>query len=169
MQLEPEVVSALVKILGEVIDGPEPEAAWLLNAGDPGMLRALERLSATEASAAPPNGGASIAAHVDHVRYGLQLLNRWSKGENPFAGADWAASWKRTAVSEAEWAARREELRREAYAWREALKSPRDMSGFELTGVVGSLAHLAYHLGAIRQINRSIRGPSEEERAERNR
>jgi hypothetical protein len=29
----------------------------------------------------------------------------------------------------------------------------------ELNGVVASVAHLAYHLGAIRQIDRSIQGP----------
>lgn len=29
-----------------------------------------------------------------------------------------------------------------------------------LNGVVGSIAHLAYHVGAIRQIDLSARGPS---------
>ena len=33
----------------------------------------------------------------------------------------------------------------------------------ELTGVVASIAHLAYHLGAIRQLNSSARGPRETE------
>jgi hypothetical protein len=28
-------------------------------------------------------------------------------------------------------------------------------------GLVGSIAHLAYHLGAIRQINKDARGPKE--------
>jgi hypothetical protein len=31
----------------------------------------------------------------------------------------------------------------------------------ELNGVVGSIAHLAYHLGAIRQIDRAARGPAD--------
>ena len=30
----------------------------------------------------------------------------------------------------------------------------------ELTGVAASVVHLAYHIGAIRQIDRSIRGPA---------
>ena len=30
-----------------------------------------------------------------------------------------------------------------------------------LTGMVASVAHLAYHLGAIRQINKDARGPKE--------
>jgi hypothetical protein len=31
----------------------------------------------------------------------------------------------------------------------------------ELNGMIGSIAHLAYHLGAIRQIDSSLRGPAE--------
>jgi hypothetical protein len=30
-----------------------------------------------------------------------------------------------------------------------------------LSGMIGSIAHLAYHLGAIRQINKDVRGPKE--------
>ena len=37
--------------------------------------------------------------------------------------------------------------------------SPREVSEVELSGMVASLAHLAYHLGAIRQIDRQARGP----------
>jgi hypothetical protein len=155
-----DVRAALQAVFHELVDGAAPDAAWVLNPEDSGLLKSLERLSAEQASATPPGGGASIAAHVDHLRYGLHLLNRWSEGEDPFATANYSESWERTAVSDAEWAARREELRREAYAWREALNRPRELSGFELTGVVASVAHLAYHLGAIRQINRAARGPS---------
>jgi hypothetical protein len=31
----------------------------------------------------------------------------------------------------------------------------------EFTGMMGSIAHLAYHVGAIRQINKTARGPRE--------
>jgi hypothetical protein len=50
-------------------------------------------------------------------------------------------------------------LRREADAWRASLGQPRPLDEAELTIIIGSIAHLAYHLGAIRQIDRSIRGP----------
>jgi hypothetical protein len=33
------------------------------------------------------------------------------------------------------------------------------MSAVELNGVIASIAHLAYHLGAMRQIDRNIQGP----------
>ena len=40
------------------------------------------------------------------------------------------------------------------------LNTLRDYSPFELNGVIASVAHLAYHLGAIGQVDRSIRGPA---------
>jgi hypothetical protein len=160
--MEPaNVTHAVTVLLAELIDGPAPKAAWMMNPGDLGLLRSLDKLSAEQASAVPQGGGASIAAHVDHLCYGLHLLNRWSNGEqNPFADADYKASWSRIEVSPDEWTARREELRRQAYAWRDAIQRPRSLSDFELTGVVASVAHLAYHVGAVRQIDRSTRGPS---------
>ena len=44
-------------------------------------------------------------------------------------------------------------------ALRMLLETPRELSPMELNGVIASVAHLAYHLGAIRQIDRSIQGP----------
>jgi hypothetical protein len=156
-----DLTGTLATLLGELIDGPPAEAAYMLNRGDSGLLRSLEKLTARDASAAVP-GGASIAAHVDHLRYGLSLMNRWSAGENPFEGADWSASWRKMAVSDAEWQELKTGLGREAHRWLEALRAPRDVTDVELNGIVGSIAHLAYHLGAIRQINRAARGPAEQ-------
>jgi hypothetical protein len=154
---------SLLNLLNELVDGSAKAAAWVLNPEDPGILKSLDALTAEEASAVPTGGGSSVAAHVDHLRYGLDLLTRWSRGEEPFADADYSASWRRVTVSEAEWASRREALRREAYAWREAIEQQpgaRALSDVELTGIIASIAHLAYHLGAIRQIHRATRGPS---------
>jgi hypothetical protein len=151
------VVSTL---LGELLDGSATEAAWILNPEDPGLLRSLDQLSAVAASSAVPGDGSSIAAHVDHLRYGLELLNRWSHGENPFADANYGASWRRLDVSDREWAALRDQLRAEAHRWLEATRQPRDLSDVELTAVLSSVAHVAYHVGAIRQIDRSTRGPA---------
>jgi hypothetical protein len=150
----------LAVLLQELIDGPAPDASWVLNPGDEGLLRSLDKLSAAAASTAAAGGGPSIAAHVDHLRYGLSLLNRWSRGENPFADANYRASWSRLTVSDDEWAALRDALRAEAQTWLAAIRQPRPVSDFELTGIVSSVVHLAYHMGAIRQIDRATRGPS---------
>jgi hypothetical protein len=152
--------NTLATLFGELVDGAPASGGYMLNAGDAGMLRSLDNLSATAASA-PTATGSSIAAHVDHVRYGLSLMNRWSAGENPFRNADWSTSWKKTTVSDHEWDTLRRDLQAEATRWRDALRMPREVQEIELNGMIGSIAHLAYHLGAIRQIDSSLRGPAE--------
>ncbi|HKP28319.1 MAG TPA: DinB family protein [Gemmatimonadales bacterium] len=146
-------------ILRELVHGTAPNQGYVLNPGDIGLVRSLDGLSADAASAPAPAGGASIAAHVDHLRYGFELLNRWSEGEMPFSDADYGTSWQNGTVSPDEWAARRGALAREIARWERVVAEPREMSQVEENGVVASVAHLAYHLGAIRQINKSIQGP----------
>lgn len=158
-----ELTRTLDNLFGELMHGVSGKGGFMLNVGDRGLLRSLERLSAAEASAVTSTGS-SIAAHVAHVAYGLSLMNRWSQGENPFADADWAASWKKTVATESEWEALRLQLRDEAAKWLVVLRTPREVEGIELSGMIGSIAHLAYHMGAIRQINARARGPAEGER-----
>jgi hypothetical protein len=154
-----DLTDTLTTLLGELVDGP-PGAAYVLNRGDSGLLRSLDKLTAANASATVA-GGASIAAHVHHLRYGLSLMNRWSAGEDPFETADWTASWRKTSVSDGEWQQLRTGLGDEAHRWLAALRKPADVTLMELNGIVGSIAHLAYHLGAIRQIHGAARGPAE--------
>ena len=151
---------SLETLFRELIDGPDANAAWMLNGEDAGLLRSVDKLTASAASVAPATGGATIAAHLDHVRYSLSLMNRWGQGEHdPWSTADWTASWNRSVVNEQEWLALRHAFGAEARAWLETLRVPRDYSERDLNDVIASVAHLAYHFGAIRQIDRSIRGP----------
>ena len=153
------VTPILATLLSELVHGAPSTAAYVLNRGDRGMLRSLDRLSADSASTIVA-AGSSIAAHVDHLRYGISLMNRWADGEDPWGSADWSASWSRVTVNDAEWTERRAQLRTEVERWLRAIPAPRDVSETELTGMIGSVVHLAYHIGAIRQMDRSIRGPS---------
>jgi hypothetical protein len=149
---------SLPSLFSELVHGAPESVAFVLNPGDRGLLASLDGLSA-EAASASHVGGATIAAHVTHLRYGLSLMNRWAAGENPFADADWSESWSTTSVSEAEWQELRSGLRHEVDAWYSALQATREVRGVELDGVIGSIVHLAYHLGAVRQIDSTIRGP----------
>ena len=162
----PPLGDSLTLLASELLNGPQGDC-YVLNQGDAGLLGSLDRLSATSASAIPQSGGASIAAHLDHVLYGLRLLNRWAGGEaNPWKDADWTASWKQTTVTDGQWKTLREQLRHESRLWLDALaRADSNLKGMALNGMIGILVHLAYHLGAIRQIDRSIRGPSAEQAA----
>jgi hypothetical protein len=133
----------------------------MLNSGDVGLPRSLDTLSPAAASRSV-NGGATIAAHAQHLRYGLSLMNRWAAdGGNPFADATWDEAWKTTDVDASQWQEIRGGLREEAQRWTRALGSPREVSDVETAGMIASIAHLAYHLGAIRQIDKDLRGPRE--------
>ena len=157
-----ELRSTLAQLFGELVNGP-PEGgdAFMLNSGDAGLLRSLEKLSAADASRSV-NEGATIAAHARHLQYGLSLMNRWAReGGNPFADATWDEAWKTSRVDEEEWRSIRDGLEQESTRWLQGLGSPREASGVELAGMIGSIAHLAYHLGATRQIARAARGPKE--------
>jgi len=150
------------RLFSELVDGArDPGGAFMLNSGDVGLLRSLDMLSPAAASRSV-NGGATIAAHAQHLRYGLSLMNRWAtEGGNPFADAKWDEAWKTTGVDTSEWQAIRDGLREEAQCWGKALGSPRDVNEVELAGMIASIAHLAYHLGALRQIDKDLRGPRE--------
>jgi hypothetical protein len=152
------LTQTLSTLFGELMDGTSPSGGYMLNANDVGLLRSIDKISATDASAVV-DGGSSIAAHVDHIAYGIGLMNRWAAGENPWKDADWSASWKHTKVSDDGWEKLRGKLADESHQWLGAIKQPRELSETELTGMIGSIAHLAYHLGAIRQMDRKICGP----------
>jgi hypothetical protein len=155
-----DLTTTMTTLLVELIEGPPGAEAYMLNRGDVGLLRSLDALSARDASASV-GAGATIAAHVDHLSYGFSLMNRWSNGENPFDGASWDKSWQRTSVTDAEWRELRSQLASEAERWLDVLRTPREVNAVDLNGIVGSIAHLAYHLGAIRQIHRAARGPQD--------
>jgi hypothetical protein len=144
---------AVSKLLTEIFDGPPGEEAYILNPGDPGLLRQLETISAATASKLAISGKPSIAAHVDHVHFGLSLLTRWLSGEeNPWADADWNGSWQRTAVTDEQWHTLRDSLRDKAGTWQKAVADRRDWNDLSAAGALSTIAHTAYHLGAIRQI-----------------
>jgi len=156
------IASTLTRLFSELVEGAlAPGGAFMLNSGDVGLLRSLDVLSPAAASRSV-NGGATIAAHAQHLRYGLSLMNRWAtEGGDPFADARWDEAWKTTAVDATQWQEIRGGLADEARRWTQALGAPREVSEVELAGLVASIAHLAYHLGAIRQIDRDLRGPRE--------
>jgi hypothetical protein len=152
------VRASLEAMLRELLDGPAPDNAFVLNRGDRGLRASLDALSA-EAASARPEGRSSVAAHVDHVRYGFELLNRAAQGENPWSDADYSASWERQRVTDAQWRSLRQALADQTAAWRSACMTSREWDQAEMTGALASAVHLAYHVGAIRQISQSTSGP----------
>ena len=144
---------AVSNMLTEIFDGPPGQEAYVLNPGDPGLLRQLDSIEASAASKRPMPGKTTIAAHADHVYFGLSILNRWAAGEaNPWAGADWNASWQRTTVTDDQWRSLRAGLRQEAEKWRRVVATRTNWDDLSAAAALSTAAHTAYHFGAIRQI-----------------
>ena len=145
--------AGLVEHADGAFDGPPGNEAYVLNQGDPGLLRQLDALDAAAASKRPMPGKTTIAAHADHLHFGLAILNRWAAGEaNPWAGADWNASWQRTSITDDQWRSLRAELRQQADQWRKTVVARTSWDDLGAASALSTAAHTAYHLGAIRQI-----------------
>jgi hypothetical protein len=155
-----EFSEALADVFAELVAGTRSSGGpFVLNSGDDGLLRSLDKLTAPDASRSV-HDGATIAAHAQHLRLGLSLMNHWAaEGGNPFADPRWDEAWTTSTVDEAQWEEIRIGLRDQSDRWLQVLKTPRQLTHPELKGMIGSIAHVAYHLGAIRQINKAARGP----------
>ena len=156
------VAASLARLFAELVDGTAGfDGGYIVNTGDIGLVKSLDKLSAADASRST-NDGATIAAHVQHERYGLSLMNRWAaEGGNPFDNAKWDEAWKIREVDARAWDEIRNGFKDETSRWLEVLRTPREVSETELNGLLASVAHFAYHLGAIRQIHKQARGPKE--------
>jgi hypothetical protein len=140
-------VGQLVAVLREAFEGPA-DASWSYFADHQGGLFAtIEPLSAAEASRLV--GGASIAAHAHHVSFGLEASAAWLGGDR--TSRDWAESWTVTSVTEPQWQKLRDELRARYTALLAAVERHATVSEEAVGGAVGAVAHVAYHLGEIRQ------------------
>src|SRR4026209_820379 len=139
-----ETSHAVSRLFSELVDGTSGDA-FILNRGDIGLLRSLDKLSPANASTSA-NDGATIAAHAQHVRYGLSLMNRWAReGGDPFSEEKWDEAWKTSAVGDAEWKEIRDGLAAEINDWLAALESKQPANDLESAGMISSVAHLAYH------------------------
>ena len=157
---DPLLADVLRNLLRELFDGPPGGAAFIVNPGDHGLVGSLAALSSAAASARP-GGRSSVAAHAQHLRYGFSLLNRWMRGDDrAFDDAEYAKSWGQQQVTDEQWRELRDGLAREVHAWADALAAPREWNALTLSGAVSSVAHLAYHLGAIRQLTAVAAGPN---------
>jgi hypothetical protein len=142
------VVEQLLSVLDEALCGSTgPTTYFVDNRPDCGLLGSLAALGAADASR--PVAGSSVAAHVGHVVFAMDASACWMAGDT--APRDWSASWRVTAVDDEEWAALLERLGREYRNLRAAIESEAGAGGDGFGEAVGAIAHVAYHLGSVRQ------------------
>ena len=157
-----EVIPTLIDQYRETFEGEvRPGFCWITNGPrDGAVFGTLEALTPGQAFASPVPGARSVAAHVAHLRFALDLTLRRLNGENP--PADWPGSFAVADTSPAGWASLQRDLRR-AYdgvltflRQRQSLP-PQDWPPIHLVGLTATIAHNAYHLAAVRQIAQVVR------------
>lgn len=169
--VNPENLGASIStLLSEAYRGPAGHGSWFTDEEpDCGVLGTLAGLTAEEASRPltpagagnVPGDGATAASHASHLAYALSLANRAMRGENPYKNADWSGSWAVTVVGDAAWKALRARLEKEFSDLMTAISDPGVWSSPQrMTGMMGNIAHSAWHLGALRQALGLVRTPS---------
>ncbi len=143
--------NALAYLFTETFEGSPPQGSVYLDKGV-GIFNSIEDLSAENASKSV--AGANIASHADHLRYYLDVLNNFVTGNVHIA--DWSISWKIGTVDDDEWTAIKEKLRKSFETVRRTFSEKKEWNEDGMVEAMAMIVHSAYHLGAIRQIVKSI-------------
>ena len=116
------------------------------------LFETLAEISAAGASQ-PMGNCATIAAHVAHTTYYLEVLEDRMFGRD-LSGVNWDKIWDEVSgVDQAEWERMIAELRATYERISGHLDSAEEWEGItELSSMLGMIAHSAYHLGEIRQM-----------------
>jgi hypothetical protein len=143
-----DAVRQLLTVLREAGEGPSgPSTYFIDKKPDAGLLGALGAISADEASRIW--GDTSIAAHAHHIAFAMADSAAIIEGNR--TPPDWKESWRVTSVDEAGWKDLVARVGREYERLRRAVESRASSSAELFAEAVGATAHVAYHLGAIRQ------------------
>jgi hypothetical protein len=139
----------VIELLRETFEGglPGQGTQYLDHSG--GVLATLRQLTAEQASR-PFGSHPSIAAHARHMNFHLRVTSEWISGDH--SKRDWKGSFQPGTVTEAEWKRIQDDLEQSREELVRVLRSL-DPDRFVSEGAgMGAIAHLAYHLGAIRQL-----------------
>ena len=147
------IVTSLSDVLDEVF---EHHHGIFIDKGT-SLFESIDGLTAVQASRAASKGSASIAAHVDHMRFYLDVLEAHMRGEAP-SKLDWQQIWRDTReVTPERWDAIRARLRDSVRRVRARVADPAAWArDTQFEGALAIAVHTAYHLGAIRQVIRGI-------------
>lgn len=142
------VVRQLLVVLREAVDGPSgPWTHFIDNRPGAGLIGALEGLTPEQASRLL--GGSSVAAHVHHLAFAMDVSAASLAGDNE--PRDWNRSWTVSKVNDATWNALLGRLRHEYANLIAAIETHASTNEDALGAAIGAIAHVAYHLGAVRQ------------------
>jgi hypothetical protein len=143
-----ELLKQVEELLRETFDGGLPGEGTQYLDRDSGIVKTLALFTAEQASR-PIDGHPTVAGQARHLLFHLRASIDWINGKRE--KLDWKGSFLPAAMDAAEWAALPARLQQ---AREELLQLLRDMPHERLVtegAGMGIIAHLAYHLGSLRQ------------------
>ncbi len=117
-----------------------------------GVFPTLEKVSAEQAS--KDLFGTTVAAQTEHAKFYLDRMCEFINGRTE--NVNWEDSWLIETVNDTEWNALRQSVRRSYENTLRCIASVEDWSEDRVGEAMAMVAHTAYHLGAIRQIVKSV-------------
>ena len=146
--------NAIFALFKETFEGSPAEAGGsiYLDRGI-GVFPTVSSLNVENASLASSIQSATIAAHIEHLRYYLEVLDKYLHDEE--VKSDWSIAWKIKEVSETELAEIKESLQLEYEKVTKSFAEITDWNEDKMTSAIAIISHSAYHLGSIRQILKS--------------
>lgn len=121
------------------------------------LFETLSAVDAARASLPMGPGGACVAAHVAHLGYYLEVLER-CLFDRDFSPANWRAIWNDLhSVTPSEWEAVQAKTRATYLRVKDRLQGLQNWNENDAVGfAMAMIAHTASHLGAIRQGLRTL-------------
>lgn len=132
----------LMTVLEELF---ETDRQYILDQNE-NMWATLAHIDAGTASETFASGMATIAAQVSHIEFLIDaILNHF--GEH----VDWSAAWNVGAVTDDEWADLTQRLRARYEELKAFASGNTNWDQMMIGGAFALVAHIAYHLGQIRE------------------
>jgi hypothetical protein len=145
-------LKSILYLFRETFEGsPEGVGSAYLDRGV-GVFATLEKLSAADVSR--EINATTIAAQTEHAKFYLDRLCEFMTGRTE--KVNWEQSWLIETVDEIEWNALRDGVRKSYENTLRCLAGLEDWSEDNVGMAMGMLAHTAYHLGAIRQLAKTV-------------
>jgi len=147
-----DTVSAILLLFRECFEGrPDGQKHTWFVEGKEGIFDALQSTTAQMASVKPSPDCSSIAGHAYHIRYTLRGANAYLGG--PPQEGDWESSWAKQRVEDFEWEELRKDIRHQyEFFLNYFTTEPQFPDDETVIGFTAQLPHMAFHLGAIRQL-----------------
>ena len=145
-----DFTTALSILFRETFEGMPTAEEQVYLAHDTGIFATLGAIDAEKASTEV--NGVSIAAHSEHARFYIELLDNYMNKD--WRVIDFKQSWRVTTVNENEWDDLRENLSKIYRKTTDTIEKNEVWGLDTITVAMGIVAHTAYHLGAIRQMSK---------------